>query len=403
MNRRTFLTTTLAAGGLAMTLRAQEKPATRILLRSSWQTVNIGDIAHTPGMLALLEKYRPQAEVTLWPSSVDRGVEEILRARFPKLKIAKSKAERETALAECDFFLHGSGPSLVGLKELILAQQAGKSYGIGGVTLTDKEISDQRDLLAGAKLVFLRDTDSLRAVQDAGITGPRIGFGPDATFAIDLRDDNAAAALLKQHNLERGKFLCAIPRLRYTPYWEIHPERTKPNPERIRINEEFAEKDHAKLRDGITAWVRETKLRVLLTPEMTYAVPLLKTLLFDKLPDDVKPHVSYMDRYWVTPEACSVYAQAAAIVSMEQHSPIMAIANGVPAVLVRQPTDTRKGRMWYDLKMTDWVFEVDQTSGAQVAERLVQIGRNLPAARESAAKARAAAHEHMAAMIAAIP
>lgn len=403
MNRRTFLTTTIAAAGTAMVLRAQEKPPARILLRSSWQTVNIGDIAHTPGMLALLEKYRPQAEVTLWPSSVDRGVEEILLARFPKLKIAKSKAEREAALAECDFFLHGSGPSLVGVKELTLAQKAGKPYGIGGVTLTDVEIKDQRELLAGAKFVFLRDTDSLRAVQASGITGPKIGFGPDATFAIDLRDDNAAAALLKQHNMEPGKFLCAIPRLRYTPYWEIHPERTKPNPERIRINEEFAEKDHAKLRDGITAWVRKTKLRVLLTPEMTYAVPLLKTLLFDKLPDDVKPHVSFMDRYWVTPEACSVYAQAAAIVSMEQHSPIMAIASGVPAVLVRQPTDTRKGRMWYDLKMNDWVFEVDQTSGAQIAERLVQIGRDLPAARESAARARAAAREYMAAMIAAIP
>lgn len=403
MNRRTFLTTTIAAAGTAMVLRAQEKPPARILLRSSWQTVNIGDIAHTPGMLALLEKYRPQAEVTLWPSSVDRGVEEILLARFPKLKIAKSKAEREAALAECDFFLHGSGPSLVGVKELTLAQKAGKPYGIGGVTLTDVEIKDQRELLAGAKFVFLRDTDSLRAVQASGITGPKIGFGPDATFAIDLRDDNAAAALLKQHNMEPGKFLCAIPRLRYTPYWEIHPERTKPNPERIRINEEFAEKDHAKLRDGITAWVRKTKLRVLLTPEMTYAVPLLKTLLFDKLPDDVKPHVSFMDRYWVTPEACSVYAQAAAIVSMEQHSPIMAIASGVPAVLVRQPTDTRKGQMWYDLKMNDWVFEVDQTSGAQIAERLVQIGRDLPAARESAARARAAAREYMAAMIAAIP
>jgi len=54
-----------------------------ILLRSSWQTVNIGDIAHTPGMLALLERHRPNAEVTLWPSGVDRGVAEILMKRFP--------------------------------------------------------------------------------------------------------------------------------------------------------------------------------------------------------------------------------------------------------------------------------------------------------------------------------
>ncbi|MES2571568.1 MAG: polysaccharide pyruvyl transferase family protein, partial [Verrucomicrobiota bacterium] len=136
MNRRRFIQTTFAAG-LATPLRAREKKPTRILLRSSWQTVNIGDVAHTPGMLALLETHRPEADVTLWPSSVDRGVEEILRVRFPKLKIAKTRAERESALAECDFFLHGSGPGMVGAKETKLAQQLGKPYGFGGITLND--------------------------------------------------------------------------------------------------------------------------------------------------------------------------------------------------------------------------------------------------------------------------
>jgi hypothetical protein len=402
MNRRAFLHTAFAVG-FASALNAQDRVSRRILLRSSWQTVNIGDIAHTPGMLTLLEKHRPEAEVTLWPSSVGGGVEEILRERFPKLKIAKSKAEQAAALTECDFFLHGSGPLLVGLEALKLAAKAGKPYGIGGVTMTDGEIRDQRDLLAGAEFVFLRDTDSMRAVQAAGIRGPKIDFGPDATFAIDLRDDAAAAALLQEHRMEPGKFLCATPRLRWTPYWDIHPESTKPNPERIRVNQVFAEQDHAKLREGIIAWVRETKMRVLLTPEMTYAVPLLRTLLHDKLPDDVKPHVRFMDRYWLTAEACSVYAQAAALASFEQHSPIMGVAAGTPSVLLRQPTDTRKGRMWYDLKMNDWVFEIDDTTGAQIAERLVQIGRDLPAARAAAAKARALAQERMAAMVAAIP
>lgn len=404
MNRRHFLSAAaLAATGSVLKAQNPRAPARRILLRSSWQTVNIGDIAHTPGMLTLLERHRPEAEVTLWPKKVDRGVEELLRVRFPKLRIVRTEAEQRAALAECDFFLHGSGPSLVGLKELQQAREAGKPYGIGGVTLTDAEIRAQRELLAGAAFVFLRDTDSLKAVKAAGIDGPRVDFGPDATFAIDLRDEAAADALMKEHGLEAGKFLCAVPRLRWTPYWEIHPETIKPSPERIRVNEEFAEKDHAKVREGITAWVRETGMRVLLAPEMTYAVPLLRPLLFDRLPDDVKPRVSCLDRYWLTAEACAVYAKAAAVVSLEQHSPIMAVSAGVPAVLVRQPTDTRKGRMWYDLGMSDWVFEVDQTTGAQIAERLVAIGRDLPAARALAEKARALANERMAAMIAAIP
>ena len=374
----------------------------RILLRSSWQTVNIGDIAHTPGMLALLEKHLPHAEVTLWPSLVDRGVDKLLLARFPKLKIALRRDEQENALAGCDFFLHGSGPGMVGHKETQMARAAGKAYGFGGITLSDDEIKQHRGLLADAKFVFLRDSDSMKALEAAGIRGSGVEFGPDATFAIDLRDEKAADALLKQHGLESGKFLCAVPRLRWTPYWEIHPESRKPDPERIRVNEEFAEKDHAKLREAITAWVRETGMRVLLTPEMSYAVPLLKSLLHDKLPDDVKPKVGYLDRYWLTAEACSVYARAAAIVSMEQHSPIMGIAAGVPSVLVRQPTDTRKGRMWYDLGMKDWVFEIDASTGKQIAERVVSIGRDLPAARLAAAKARDLARDRMAVMIGAI-
>lgn len=402
MTRRCFLHAALATGLAPLVARAQPR-ATKILLRSSWQTVNIGDIAHTPGMLALLEKHRPDAEVTLWPNSLDRGVADLLRARFPTLRIAASAADQAAALAACDFFLHGSGPGLVGHKETDRARRSGKPYGFGGVTLRDDEIRAERDLLTAARFVFLRDTDSLRALRAGGVAGPWIDFGPDATFAIDLRDEPAAARLLAEHDLEPGRFLCAVPRLRWTPYWEIHPGERRPIPERIAENERFAERDHAKLRAGICGWVRETKMRVLLCPEMTYEVPLLRSLVFDKLPADVRPHVAVLDRYWLTAEACGVYAQAAAVVSLEQHSPIMAIAAGVPAVLVRQPTDTRKGRMWYDLGMKDWVFEIDETTGEQIADRLVQIGRDLPAARRAAAQARDLAHEKMAAMIAAIP
>jgi polysaccharide pyruvyl transferase WcaK-like protein len=403
VNRRQILTATLATSLLAARTSAGEKKPRKILLRSSWQTVNIGDIAHTPGMLALLEKHRPNDEVTLWPNTLDAAVEKLLTTRFPKLRIAKTKPEQEAALAACDFFLHGSGPGLVGVKEAALAHKAGKPFGFGGVTLTDAEIKTHRDLLSAAKFVFTRDTDSLAALKKSGLTGPTMDFGPDATFALDLRDDAAADKLLKQYKLEPGEFLCAVPRLRWTPYWEIHPERTKPNPERSAVNEAFAERDHAKLRDGIVAWVRETKRRVFLVPEMTYAVVRLRPLLFDPLPDDVKPHVAVLDRYWLTAEAASVYAKAAAVASFEMHSPIIAVANGTPATLLRQPTDTRKGQMWRDVGLNHWIFEIDATTGRQVAERVVEVGKDLPAARATAEKARERAREKMAAMIAAIP
>ena len=399
ISRRQFVTASLAMALVACIPRGTAAKPQKILLRSSWQTVNIGDIAHTPGMLALLEQYLPEAEVTLWPNKLTPEVEQLLMKRFPKLRIAATGDQQRAALDACDFFLHGSGPGIVGLNELQKAKAAGKLYGIGGITLNDSEIKNQRELLAGAKFICLRDTDSLRALQASGFSGPPVTFGPDATFALDIRDDAAATTLLKEHNLEPGKFLCALPRLRWTPYWEIHPESRKPDPERIAVNEKYAEADHAKVREGITAWVRTTGMRVFLVPEMTYAVPLLRPLLFDKLADDVKPHVTVMDRYWLTAEANSVYKRAAAILSCEQHSPIMGIANGIPAVMVRQPTDTRKGQMWRDVGLNEWLFEIDQSTGEQIAERVAQIGKDLPAARVIATKARNTARAAMKAMV----
>jgi hypothetical protein len=230
-SRRRFVTASAAAlatyAGATKAVAAQAKPR-RLLLRSSWQTVNIGDIAHTPGMLRLLEQHLPDVAVTLWPSSVADRVEALLLKRFPKLQIATTKAAKDAALAECDFCLHGSGPGLVGWRELETWRGTGKPYGFGGVTLSDAELKDRRELLGGAKFVFCRDTDSLTALKASGITGPRMEFGPDATFALDLADDTRAEAVLREHKLEAGKFLCAVPRLRYTPYWKIHPDRKFP-------------------------------------------------------------------------------------------------------------------------------------------------------------------------------
>lgn len=79
-------------------------------------------------------------------------------------------------------------------------------------------------------------------------------------------------------------------------------------------------------------------------------------------------------------EAASVYARARALISAECHSPIIALMVGSAAFYVRQPEDTIKGQIYYDLGLSDWVFEVEQTSGAQIAERLMQVHRDHAAA-----------------------
>src|SRR5688572_29269426 len=96
MNRRSFLSRTASAAAAGVFIRpslfaaaAKAGRAPRILLRSSWQSVNIGDIGHTPGALSLIEKYFPEAEITLWPGSLGHGSRQLLTQGYPRLKIVE--------------------------------------------------------------------------------------------------------------------------------------------------------------------------------------------------------------------------------------------------------------------------------------------------------------------------
>lgn len=385
MNRRQFIHTTLAAS-LAGALGAQEKKPKKILLRSSWQTVNIGDIAHTPGVLALLEKHLPEVEVRLWPSSVKDGVEEMLRRRFPKLQIVNGEAVR-ASFEECDFLLHGSGPSLVaGADVAKWRERTGKPYGVFGITFssTDPKVLDT---LNGAKFVFFRDSVSLQFAKDHGVKSPVMEFGPDGAFAVDLRHDAAAEQFLRAHQLEEGKFLCCIPRLRNTPYWKIKPGVQFDERKHAR-NEAMKEHDLAPLREAIAAVVRQTPMKVLVCPEDASQMQVGKENLVDKLPDDVKPRVVWRENYWLTDEAVSTYVRSAGLFGCEMHSPIMCIGNGIPAIVCRWQEQTSKGLMWRDIGLGEWLFNLDEESEIPgIVPAVVAMARDPAAAKAKAAKA----------------
>lgn len=370
-----------------------------VLLRSSWQTVNIGDIAHTPGMVALLRRYVPEARVTLWPFDVGNGVREMLLNAFPDLHIAEGKWDENSGAPEspalraawddADFLLHGSGPSVVAHRDLKAWAETGRPYGVYGVTLDpNSPISFLNDelaaLLSGARFVFTRETISLEHLKAAGATCPVMEFAPDATFATHLSDEATARSYLARNGLRPGEFIAAIPRLRYTPYYQIRgraPSQTEL--QRQAVSDEFAARDHDKLARALEIFVRATGQKVLACPEMTYEVPLAKTYLIDPQPADIRDRFVWRDSYWRPDEACSVYAQAAALVSMEMHSPIMAIAHGTPALHLRTPTDTCKGQMWRDVRLGDWLFEIDDTTAEEIAATLLDIHARPEAARQT--------------------
>ena len=141
------------------------------------------------------------------------------------------------------------------------------------------------------------------------------------------------------------------------------------------------EKDHAKLREMIVAYVKKTGNKVLACPEMTYQVALAKERLVDPLPAEVKKNVVWLDRFWLPDEAASVYSKARAVVSIECHSPLIALRNGTPTFYVRQPTDTSKGQMYRDIGANDWFFEIDETNGEQLWSHLAEIERDPPKAK----------------------
>jgi len=367
-----------------------------ILLRSSWQTVNIGDIAHTPGLLALLKRHVPNAQVVLWPGVLDRGVDRMLARHFPGLRILdpENDAAIDDAIAAADLMLHGSGPGLEGAAALQRwAESTDKPYGIFGVTIGRVE-DRHRALLERASFVFTRETASLDVLAEAGLALQNARFVPDAAPATEIRDDAAAQQLMTEHGIEEGRFLCIVPRLRKTPYHLIYPGSRSESWIRsvTELNERTGHSDHDKLLDTIVRYVRQCRGRVLLCPEMTYAVDLMDELLLDRLPDDVAHDVSAMRRFWLPDEAAAVYRQAQAVVSIECHSPLLAIAGGTPAFHLRQPEDGIKGRMYTDLGLTRCVFDIDQTTAEQLADSVLGSLTDGSAAR-AAAQARQMAHD----------
>lgn len=370
-SRRELLHFACNAAGVAAltgTAWAFETRAPRILLRSSWQIVNIGDIAHTPGVLALLEKHLPEAEVRLWASGdLSDEVAAMEHRRFPKLQIVKgsigssgqaSNAELAEAIEWADFLLHGSGASFVAVKDVgDFVRTTGKPFGVYGITFSGAN-ADQIALLSQAGFVYFRDTVSLEKAKTDGVRSPIMEFGPDGAFGCDLRNDDAAEKFLSESGLARGQFACCIPRLRYTPYWLIKEGRAFDEAKDAR-NREMEEHDHAYLRDAITAIVRETDLKVLVCPEDMTQVAVGKRLIVDRLPDDVRPRVVWRDRYWLTDEALSTYLRSAGLFGLEMHSPIMCIGNGVPAIVGRFAEQTSKGLMWRDIGLGDWLFDFD--------------------------------------------
>lgn len=391
MDRRRFLHSSLTASLAALPALAAGGRKPRILLRNGWQSQNIGDIAHYMGMMELLEKHGIDAEVRFWASNMDNGADALFRQHFPGVPFFKDKESIARAFRECDFLLHGSSSGFSAWKDVRRwHQETGKPFGVMGISLTGAE-AELLDTLKQARFVYFRDGVSAQAA--TGILGlpkpPAMGWGPDTAFGIvKLRNEARAAAYLKANGLEEGKFLCCIPRYRWTPFWTLHKDRAVDPVKRAR-SEAMKEHDHAPHREAIIRLVREAGVKVLVTHEDQTQIALGKEVLYDPLPADVKKHVVWRDSYWLTDEALSVYVRSLGLFGNEMHSPILCIANGVPAIVGRWDEQTNKGFMWRDLGLDEWLFTLDDEARlARLPETVLALAKDPAAAKAKAENAR---------------
>lgn len=394
MNRRHFLHSSIAASLAPVAARAAaqgRKP--RILLRNGWQSQNIGDIAHYMGMMELLKLHGMDVEVRFWANNMENGADALFHKHFPEVPVFNSSEKEivEKAFQECDFFLHGSSSGFGAWKDALRwHEETGKPFGVMGISLTDAG-QQLLDTLKKASFVYFRDgVSAKRAVEEFGIpTPPAMGWGPDTAFGITkLENDARATAFLKEHGLEEGKFLCCIPRYRWTPFWTLHKDRPVDKTKLAR-SEEMKEHDHAPHREAIIRLVREAGVKVLVTHEDQTQIQLGKEMLYDPLPDDVKKNVVWREKYWLTDEALSIYRRSLGLFGNEMHSPIMCIANGIPAVVGRWDEQTNKGFMWHDIGLEEWLFTMDDEARiARLPETVLAFAKDPAAARAKAEKAR---------------
>lgn len=383
--RRHFISSVTAALGGSL-FAANGQPKT-IVLHSAWDTVNIGDIGHTPGTLRVIEEHLPQVKIVLWAAKLDERVTAMLKTRFPKVEILQGNlfkdGEKDRQLQEAvknaDLFIRNSGMGQ-DITFMQFCSKLGKPFGMFGQSYFPSMVEGQGAeeriaLLNGASFIYTRETKTLNILKSHGIKTPVLEFGPDGCFGIDVRDDERGLATMKKLGLEDRKFITLQLRTNTAKLPGVDDTRTPklnplhPSPEQIADDERRA----AKYRELVTMWVQKTGYKVLIAPEVKKEMEHNKRLIHDPLPEDIRSHVVNLEYFWNADEAASVFARAHTIVCHEPHSPIIALANGTPIIHTYSEFHSPKCWMFKDIGLPEWLLEMDETPVEKMADTLFAI------------------------------
>jgi hypothetical protein len=387
LHRRHLLRLAGAAGALPPALPGSPPPAKTILLRSGWDTVNIGDIGHTPGTLRILERHLPDARILVWLARTDDRVTAMLRRRFPQVEFltgsfataqAPMTPSLAAAFAQADVVIQNSG-MMADSRLFAVCREMGKRYGLYGQSYFEDFPArpGNLELLSAASFIYCRDTVTLSTLRKAGVRSPVLDFGPDGCFGVDVRDEAPALDFMRRHGLAERRFLTIELRTNTPKNPNVITNAPLDPMGQVGVptaaDRAADERRAAVYRDVMAAWIRKTGMKILIAPEVEKEIGHNRRLLYDPLPADLKPYVVNCERFWNLDEAASVFARARIVLCHEPHSPIIAMANGTPILHTYSIEHGPKAFMFRDIGVPEWLLDMDAAPAAGMAAALFDI------------------------------
>jgi hypothetical protein len=220
-NRRQFLQGAAAAAATSMAGAAGPEQA--LLVRSGWDTVNMGDIGHTPGVLRVIEQHLPGVAVTVWINRTNERIDQMLRRRFPNVQFVAGSVDAGTgpkepelkaAFDRASLILQNSG-MMTDTRFMSWCNRTGGRWGLYGQSYFPDFVQGKPEnvaMLNGAQFIYCRDSITLRTLREGGVQPPVLEFLPDTCFGVDVRDEERGLALMRQHGLRDRHFLTVMMR-----------------------------------------------------------------------------------------------------------------------------------------------------------------------------------------------
>jgi polysaccharide pyruvyl transferase WcaK-like protein len=180
---------------------------------------------------------------------------------------------------------------------------------------------------------------------------------------------------MRDNKLEEKKFVCVI--IRY-PSDEVKYH----DPTGGSVPQSRKDSHMKKLSSFIARWIESTGMKVLICPETRDSIGQAKKHLYSKLPGKIKENCVFMNDFWTSEQAYSVFRSSCIVVSMEMHSIIMSLNVGTPVVHNPFAEAGRKKWMMKDTGFEDWLVDIDDDGDAGLFEAAALIHDNYDFAQE---------------------